>query len=117
MTGYDIYEKAMQFIGMCDTDGEIPDGTAILPAALEAVNQIGFDLCGMKPKERLFDDIDLPADALSAMPYGVGMLLSMSIGVTQQNALLTQLYNAKRTTIKSGVSRVRDRLPVAEVGT
>lgn len=115
MTGYDIYEKAMQFIGMGDTDGEIPDGTAILPAALEAINQIGFDLCGMQPKATLFDVVDLPAYALAAMPYGVGMLLSMSIGVTQQNALMTELYNAKRATVKAATSRVRDRLPVTEV--
>lgn len=115
MTGYDIYEKAMQFIGMCDTDGEIPDGTAILPAALESINQIGFDLCGMTPKSTLFEEVDLPADVLSAMPYGVGMLLSMSIGVTQQNALMTELYNAKRGTVKNKISRVRDRLPIAEV--
>lgn len=116
MTGYDIYEKAMTLIGLGDTEGEIPDGTAILPVALEAVNQIGFDLCGMEPKKTLFEGIDLSNEALSAMPYGVGMLLAMSIGVTQQNALMSELYNAKRGIVKAKISRVRDRLPVTEVG-
>ena len=116
MTGYDIYEKAMLYIGMGDNNGEISDGNAVLPIALEAVNQIGYDLCEMKPKSSLFETVEAPENVLSAMPYGVGMIIAMSMGLTQQNALMSELYSAKRTTIKSGSSKIKDRLPVSGVG-
>ncbi len=115
MTGYDIYEKSMLLMGMGDNSGEITAGTAILPLALDAVNQIGFDLSGMPPKKNLFEEVTICDKALSAMPYGVGMMLSMSIGLARQNQLLSELYNAKRASVKADTSKIADRLPVTGV--
>ncbi|MCQ2440499.1 MAG: hypothetical protein MJ076_01195 [Clostridia bacterium] len=111
MTGYDIYKKAMLLLGYTDDKGEPQDNGRMYARALNAINQIGDDLCCMPPLSGLFKPVRIPKKALDAIAYGVGMLLSFSDGNSEKNSVLSEIYNAKRAIAKASVSSVKDVLP------
>ncbi len=111
MTGYDIYKKTMMLLGYTDDKGEPQDNGRIHSRTLDAINQIGADLCGMEPIAGLYANVDIPQKALEAMPYGVGMLLSFGDGNTEKNSVFSDIYNAKRATAKASSCSVKDVIP------
>lgn len=102
-------------MGYTDINGDIQDGTGLKQRALDAVNQIGYDLCRMAPVNNLLDEITVDDDVKHAMPYGVAMLLSFSDGDGSKNQLMCELYNAKRTLTKSKKEHIGDVIPTGEV--
>lgn len=111
MTGYDIYKKTMMLLGYTDDKGTPQDNGRLHSRTLDAINQIGADLCGMEPIAGLYSMLSIPQKALEAMPYGVGMLLSFSDGNAEKNRVFSDIYNAKRATVKASVSSVKDVIP------
>lgn len=116
MTGYDIYESAMMLLGYVSADGSLSEDEGIKQRAVFAINAIAADM-GLKINiKNLTEGICADNGYFEAFIYGVGMLLSLGEEDREKNEIFTRIYNAKRATVKSGSSKIRDLLPqVGEV--
>lgn len=116
MSGYDIYKKAMSLLGYTDANGDVSGDEGLKKRALDAVNQIGGDLCDMTPLTALTEPVTADRRTLEALPYGVGMLLALGEGDGGKNQLFCELYNAKRASAKASETRICDVLPADDGG-
>lgn len=116
MSGYDIYKKTMSLLGYTNANGDISGQDGLMNRALDAVNQIGADLCAMTPLSALTQPITADIRVIEAMPYGVGMLLALSEGDGEKNRLFCEMYNAKRAAAKAETVSVNDVLPTDDGG-
>ena len=111
MIGYEIYEKAMSLLGYTDSDGNAKENNAFSRRAVNAINTIGSDLCDMTPINNIMDEVTADEKTSQAMCYGVAMILSLCENDGEKNSVFTQIFNSKRTALKSSVGTVKDLLP------
>lgn len=107
MSGYDIYKKALVRLELQKFDQKYYE------LGLEFLNQIADDL-SLGEIKSLSDELDFGKEAKEALLSGLMMLLSLNVGNTTQNALYTDLYNAKRAKFLSSNESVTDVLPTAK---
>lgn len=112
MTGYDVYESAMMLLGYVRADGTLAEDEGIKQRAVRAVNQISADLCIKNKILNLTEDLGADNRYFEPLTYGVGMLLSLSESDREKNEIFTRIYNAKRSTVRSGKDSISDVLPV-----
>lgn len=113
MNGYDLYKKAKARLGAIGGADEILSDTRLLERALELINQIAADL-KLQTVTDLTQEIVCSDTKNEALCCGTAMLLALSEGDTAKNQLYTNIYNAKRAAALGEITRVEDRLPVAE---
>ena len=113
-TGQDVLEQALRLLNYTDIYGQL-DGqqhTELYKRGLAAVNQIYGDLwfTGRKepflPLTSLRETLSLSARQLhDVMPYGVAMLLALSVGDGDNQLLYAGLYNRKRAACGAAMRR------------
>ena len=121
MTGRDVLNRAMQLLGYTNGYGEV-DGlrdAELMKRGTAAVDQILPDLRRIEAPGWTIEgtaDLDAalplsPEAAKDVMPYGVAMLLAQGESDGDAQMLFAQLYNRKRTGVKSPSGRRIDVLP------
>ena len=110
MTGYDIYNRAAVLLSFTGPDGNVCPNEGLLRRAKDILAQLCCDLEVPVPA-LLTDEVDAEPEATAALCYGMAMLLSLTEGEPQKNAMFTELYNAKRAAVKAGVTKTDDVLP------
>ena len=109
MTGIDILKEVYALLDM--------DASKITPAqratATSAVSRIAQELGGVNPVTGLHQNLGLAQEKLSAMVYGVAMLICAARGDGERAAYFTALYNGKRGKALSNSCCRRDTLPAS----
>lgn len=113
MNGYEIYDKAMTRLGYKGTDNTAVPDSRLVSRALEFINQIALDL-KLGAVDDMSKEINCSAEFAEALCCGTAMLLSMCVSDTNKNVIFTAIYNAKRAELLSGISYIKDTLPVTE---
>ncbi|MCQ2454580.1 MAG: hypothetical protein MJ090_00310 [Clostridia bacterium] len=111
MTGYKIYESALLKLGYHDSKGTIEQVIPFKKIALDAINEISFDICGAEPIDTLFEEVNLDKQAISVLSYGVAMIISQYNHDTEKNIIMTALFNARRAAFLSDSKRITDVSP------
>ena len=112
MKGYDIYKKASLRAGI--TEKDILSDSFTFKSA-EYINQIANDL-KIKGLNSLSENIECSPEKAEALCCGVAMLICLDIEDGSKAKVLTDIYNAKRASVLSGVSTVKDILPKPDGG-
>lgn len=113
MTGYDIYKSSMEKLGLTDNTGRVEQNEAFKVSALEAINEMLADIISCEPIKNLSDEIKASIDnkTKSLISYGVAMILSVLLGDTEKNTVITAVFNAKRSAYLSKISKISDNSP------
>ncbi len=109
MKGYDVYKRALSLLGYVGYDDDAALSESLLRRALDLINQILADL-KLDELEYISDEIIASSEKTQALCYGTAMLMAISEGDAQKNALLAEIYNSKRSAALSEVSKVEDKL-------
>lgn len=107
MKGYDIYKKAALRAGITEKDILSESFTF---KAFEYISQIASDL-KLKGVNSLTENIECSPEKAEALCCGVAMLICLDIEDGAKAKVLTDIYNAKRASVLSGVSAIDDILP------
>lgn len=120
-TGEQVKNRAMVLLNYTDQNGRL-DGAMyadITARSLGIVNQVYAELWyarhgrGFEELGALTEEVHLPERIVNeVMPYGVAMLLAQSIGDADNQSLMAELYNQKRTLL-TRIHRRKDVMPYA----
>lgn len=113
MTVNNVYNSAIKLLGYNNAYLSIEDNDILKKRAVEFVNRIGFDLFKMPSVNGFLEEFNIPPNALEALIYGVCMLISLSESDGDKNRLFTELYNLKRSSFKSSVTKITDTFPAS----
>ncbi len=89
------------------------DSAAEYPFELDALfffNCIYFELTG-STLQSVDCTISASPAVLDALPYGIAMLLALYVGDTAKQNFLADIFGAKRTKCRAGLSKIKDVLP------
>lgn len=111
MTVNNVYNSAIKLLGYNNLYLSIEDNDIFKKRAVEFVNRIGSDLFEMPPVSSFLEEFRIPSGALEALIYGLCMLISLSESDGDKNRLFTELYNLKRTSFKSKITKISDAFP------
>ena len=115
MKGHDAYKRVLNLLGYLNNDDLVTSDISLYNRALHAFNQILLDL----KKEEISDlsqEINITKAECDALIYGVAMMLSLACGDGERNRIFTDIYNAKRSTVLSGIDTVSDVMPTTVGG-
>ncbi len=112
MTGYDIYKSAMLKLGYTDINGTVENEEPYKKLALSTVNEIIGELCGKEPIKNLSDEINADKSIKAVCVYGLASFLSAYNHDCEKNAIMTEIFNAKRSAYLSSNSRIKNVSPI-----
>lgn len=120
-TGMKVLRRVLELLGYVDTYGsaDTVQDAELLRRALTAINQITAELWFQEQGEAAFTPITSLQQTIplsdrachTVLPYGVAMLLAQNEGDGDRQALYASLYNARRSTVGTTVTRRVDTLP------
>lgn len=110
MTVNEVFKKAVALLGYSNADGSESGLEVLHSRNATAVNQILADL-GEQGTLVDTDKIPLSNNGLEVLIYGTAMLLALSISDNEKSNLFTNLYNLKRSSYKSHITKRSDTLP------
>lgn len=120
-TGEQIKNRALQLLNYTDQNGRLDSAmyADVTARSLAIVNQIYAEAWyalhdrGFEELGTLTDEVQLPERIVNeVMPYGVAMLFAQSIGDADNQSLMVDLYNQKRTLL-THKRRREDVMPYA----
>ena len=111
MTGFDIYESAITKLGYSSLNGSLENDTVFKSIAVDAINEIGADLCNLPPIKKLEDTVSIDKSVFSPLSYGVAMVISFISGDREKHTVMAAIFNAKRSIYLSGKGYVKDTAP------
>lgn len=106
-----IFENAARLCGIAEDFYKNNDSSELSARALTAINTTLFDLCGENEHDSLLDDFEASSPVLDAAIYGTAMYLSLAFGDTDKASFFSDIYNGKRSGIKSRSQKIKDLLP------
>lgn len=101
MTVKQMYDRALVLLGETDFIG-VKDDAEILKQAITIVDVVGEELHSLVSHHKwqhltdCNEEIPLPDNALSVMPYGVAMWIAKSEGDMTQQSYFATLYTQKQ---------------------
>lgn len=118
VTGKDVISRALLLMGYTNSYGEVDpsNDAALWRRATECVRQVYNDLQRAERRgdfdERLLQmdqPVPLsPETVRDVMPYGVAMFLAQSEGDCDSQALMAEMYNRKRVSVRKPRERIRN---------
>ena len=107
----DIFSRAARLCGIGEEFLSENELTDVHARALDAINTVLFDLEGREPIESIGSQETVAEKTAEAAVYGGAMCLSLAFGDTNKSALFSDIYNQKRSAVKSNIASVVDALP------
>ncbi len=109
MTLNDIYLSALTLMGYPYSKITSPDH----PFSADKVNFfrcIFFDL-GLPEVTDFNKELTLSAEECDVVCMGVAMYIALYMGDRVKHSMITDMYNAKRRKLKSGISQIQNVIP------
>lgn len=107
----DIFIRAARLCGTGEEFLSENELTDIRARALDAINATLFDLCEHPGIKKLTEQIEIPEKIADAAVYGTAMFLSLAFGDADKSTLFSEIYNQKRSAVKSSIGKITDVLP------
>ena len=111
MTGFDIFETAIQRLGLINSRGSLEQQLPFRKTALSIINELAYDLCKAEPIKSLHDRLDIDDKAGTVISYGTAYILATITDDTEKQATMLALFNAKRKLYLSNIKGIADTLP------
>ena len=108
-TGEEVKNRALQLLNYTDQNGRVDSAmfADVTARSLALVNQIYADCWYMLTMPRPFEELPTLTEPMAlpkrvivdVMPYGVAMLMAQSLSDGDNQSLMADLYNRKRTSL------------------
>lgn len=111
MTAKLIYDMAAALAGQDILDEYITDNDIAKRNALFSVNQVLWEF-SLSGAASLSSEVKLSAKTADAVVYGVARLIAAAASDVSKQNELTDIFNAKRAAALSGITFVKNRIPI-----
>lgn len=118
MTGNEILQQALSFLGYSESNGNAQLSQRVLQKALPLVNLVYGDIkrmCGVdaEPLKSIMDEIKTPEKANDVFACGVASYIAATEGDDANQAFWGAEYATRKTLLSRRVE-VKDTLPIPE---